>query len=83
MFTPTFTLCPPRCPAFATALGYAAGWETGTSGHQDLAVIEGSMGGYFQAEEYYPASRTTVIVLANLAVTPTYFLTPLQKAIFG
>jgi hypothetical protein len=83
LFTPSFAVCPPGCPPFATALAYAAGWETGTANGQHLAVVEANVGGFFHAEEYFPASRTTVIVLANLSVTPSRFLGKIQTAIFG
>ena len=45
--------------------------------------LVGTLDGVFHEEAYYPASRTTVVVLSNLSSAPADLLDHIQSAIIS
>lgn len=72
MFTPHISICPSAgCPGPFVSEGYGYGWVIATEKAPYRQVIwhNGSVSGFIAYLGLYPASKTTIIVLSNLAST--------------
>lgn len=74
MFTPFVSICPKQgegCLDGFAREGYGYGWVIATEQAPSRQVIwhDGSISGFKSFLGFYPASKTTMIVLSNLAST--------------